>query len=307
MKREHRNGIGRQVWWQLMRPHTLTAAIMPVLMGTSMAYAEGSTFDLFLFAAMMSASVLIQAAVNMFNEYFDYKRGLDSIESVGIGGAIVRKELEEKTVLAAAIVFFSVSVVLGAYICLRTSWWIAAIGSVSMAVGFFYSAGRSPLAYTPFGEAASGFFMGPVIVLISYYIQRKTLTMTAVLIAVPISILVAAILMANNIRDAEGDARKGRKTLAIIFGRDSAITILERMLMTSFLWTAGLVLLNFLTPWVLIVLVAVPKANRAVKIFRSGKTAVEMMPAMKAVSVVHTQFGLLFSTALLLGRLVAVR
>lgn len=290
-----------------MRPHTLTAAIMPVLIGTSMAYAEDSSFDFLLFAAMLSASVLIQAAVNMFNEYFDYRRGLDSLESVGIGGAIVRKELEEKTVLATAIVFFFVSLLLGAYICARTSWWIAVIGSASMAVGYFYSAGNSPLAYTALGEAASGFFMGPVIVLISYYIQRQTVTTSAVLISVPISILVAAILMANNIRDAGGDERKGRRTLAIIFGRDRALIILERMLTTSFLWTAGLVMLNLVTPWTLLVFVSVPKANRAVKILRGGNTPDEMMPGMKAISIVHSQFGLLFSSAILLGKFVVIR
>lgn len=289
-----------------MRPHTLTAAVMPVLIGTSVAFAEGS-FDLLLFAAMMVASVLIQAAVNLFNEYFDFKRGLDSVESVGIGGAIVRRELREKTVLATAVMFFSVSILIGAYICVRTSWWIAAIGAVSMAVGYIYSAGRFPLAYTPLGEVASGIFMGPVIVLISYFIQSGRITVPAVLISIPISILVATILLANNIRDAEGDSKKGRWTLAIISGRVRAINLLERMLITSFLWTAGLVMLSFVTPWVLVVFVAFPKAGKAVRMFRAGSTPSEMMPAMKTVSMVHTEFGLLLSAALLLEAFIRLR
>ena len=92
------------VWWRLMRPHTLTAAVMPVLIGTAMAYDEGK-FNPPLFAAMLVASILIQSAVNMFNEYFDYKRGLDTEASVGIGGVIVSSELEERTVLKSAVVF----------------------------------------------------------------------------------------------------------------------------------------------------------------------------------------------------------
>lgn len=288
-----------------MRPHTLTAAVMPVLIGTSVAFAEGF-YDYLLFAAMMAASVLIQAAVNMFNEYFDFKRGLDSVESVGIGGAIVHNEIREKTVLATAVLFFSVSIALGVYICARTSWWIAAIGAVSMAVGYFYSAGRFPLAYTPLGEAAAGIFMGPAIVLISYFIQSGRVTVPAALISIPISILVAAILLANNIRDTEGDSKKGRRTLAVISGRDKAITLLERMMIAGFLWAAGLVMLSFVTPWALIVFVAFPKAGKAVKMFRSGATPSEMMPAMKAVSAVHTQFGLLFSSAVLLGKFIRI-
>lgn len=284
-----------------MRPHTLTAAVMPVLIGTALAYSDGA-FDLPLFAAMMIASVIIQAAVNMFNEYFDYKRGLDSVESVGIGGVIVREELHEKTVFSFAVTFFSVAAVLGVYICASTSWWIAVIGSASMAVGYFYSAGKYPIAYTALGEAASGIFMGPVIVLIAFFIQRNTITLPAVLLSVPISILVGAILMANNIRDAEGDSRKGRKTLAILWGRERAIRFLGWMFTAAFFWTAGLVLLRVTTPWILLTLLAVPTSVRSIRIFRAGPTSSEMMPAMKAASKLHTQFGILFTIGILLGK-----
>lgn len=289
-----------------MRPHTLTAAVMPVLIGTSMAFADGS-FHLRLFAAMMTASVLIQAAVNMFNEYFDYRRGLDSVESVGIGGVIVRNEIEEKTVLLAAILFFSAAILLGFYICAVTSWWIAIIGTFAMAVGYLYSAGRSPLAYTPFGEAAAGIFMGPVIVLIAYFIQRETVTLRAVLVSVPISILVAAILLANNIRDSDGDLRKGRQTLAILLGRERAIRFLNVMFIASFIWTAGLVLFRVETPWILLAFTGIPKAASAVRLFRSGSSPSEMMPAMKATSVLHTQFGVLFSIGIFIGKFVTLR
>ena len=288
-----------------MRPHTLTAAVMPVLIGTSIAYSDGA-FSLPLFAAMMAASLLIQAAVNMFNEYFDYKRGLDSVESVGIGGVIVRDELHEKTVLRTAVIFFLFAVILGAYICIRTSWWIAAVGSASMAVGYFYSAGKYPLAYTALGEAAAGIFMGPVIVLIAYFIQQDTITLPAVLLSVPISILVGAILLANNIRDAEGDARKGRKTLAILWGREKAIIFLNRMFMTSYIWTVALVLFKVASPWTLLVFLGIPKATRSVNLFRAGSTPSEMMPAMKATSQLHSQFGILFSIGILLGKFLPI-
>jgi 1,4-dihydroxy-2-naphthoate polyprenyltransferase len=289
-----------------MRPHTLTAAVMPVLIGTSIAYSDG-VFSLPLFAAMMAASLMIQAAVNMFNEYFDYKRGLDSVESVGIGGVIVRDELHEKTVLRTAVIFFSFAVILGVYICIRTSWWIAAVGSASMAVGYFYSAGKYPLAYTALGETAAGIFMGPVIVLISYFIQRDTITLPAVLLSVPISILVGAILLANNIRDSEGDAKKGRKTLAIIWGRERAIIFLNRLFMTSYIWTVGLVLFKVATPWTLLVFLGIPKATRSINLFRAGSTPSEMMPAMKATSQLHSQFGILFSIGTLLGKFLPIR
>src|SRR5690625_3560061 len=120
---------GWQVWWRLLRPHTLTASFIPVFIGTIVAYTDGSHHFL-LFAAMLIASLLIQAATNMFNEYYDYVRGLDHEGSVGIGGTIVRDGIAPKTVLSLALIFYAIALLLGIYICALTSWWIAVIGAV---------------------------------------------------------------------------------------------------------------------------------------------------------------------------------
>ncbi|TGJ54880.1 1,4-dihydroxy-2-naphthoate polyprenyltransferase, partial [Ligilactobacillus ruminis] len=97
-------------YWQLMRPHTLTAAVVPVLVGTAAAkiYLLGSEDHLkfSLFLAMLLACLLIQAATNMFNEYYDFKKGLDDHTSVGIGGAIVRNGMSPKQVMNLAIAFY---------------------------------------------------------------------------------------------------------------------------------------------------------------------------------------------------------
>src|SRR5690625_4225012 len=120
---------GWQVWWRLLRPHTLTASFIPVFVGTMFAYITEDIFLVDLFLAMLLASILIQSATNMFNEYYDYKRGLDNEKSVGIGGTIVRDGIHPKTVLYLAFIFFFVAILLGVYICMATSWWIAVIGA----------------------------------------------------------------------------------------------------------------------------------------------------------------------------------
>ncbi len=283
-----------------MRPHTLTAAIMPVLIGSAMATMHGK-IDPQLFAAMIFASVLIQSGVNMFNEYFDYKRGLDTIESVGIGGVIVKEELKAKSVLNIAAASFGISVVLGVYICLRTSWWVAAAGSASMAVGYFYSGGPFPLAYTIFGELAAGVFMGPVIVMIAFFVQSGTLTMNSFLLSIPIALLVAAILLANNIRDFDRDKNKGRKTLAVRYGQGNGINMLTAVFALSFASTVLLVIARLASPWVLISFASIPKAIQSIRTFHRGRNPAEMMPAMKASSDLHLQFGILFSLGILLG------
>ncbi len=117
-------------YWHLMRPHTLTASVVPVLVGTAALNIFSCSEDhikISLFIAMLLACLLIQAATNMFNEYYDYKKGLDDHESVGIGGAIVRNGMSPELVLRLAIAFYILAAILGLFlaelfILVITSW-----------------------------------------------------------------------------------------------------------------------------------------------------------------------------------------
>lgn len=290
---------GWRIWWQLLRPHTLTASFVPVILGTAIALSYGR-IHILLFIAMLVASLLIQAATNMFNEYFDYKRGLDTADSVGIGGTIVRDGIPPQVVLNLAYLFCFAAMLIGVYICMATSWWLALVGTVCILAGYLYTGGPYPIAYTPFGELASGLFMGLIIVLISFYIQTGTVTMTSVLLAVPIAILVAGILMANNIRDLDGDKEKGRRTLAILLGRKRAVAFLTGMFAVAYIWIVGLMIFRVESAWLLIVFFSLPKAFQAAKLFKGKTQSIQLMPAMKATAQMHTLFGMLLSLGLIL-------
>src|SRR5690625_4047941 len=208
---------------------------------------------------MLIASILIQAATNMFNEYYDYKLGLDTEESVGIGGTIVRDGIAPKTVLYLAYMFFALAILLGIYICIQSSWWIAVIGLISMLFGYLYTGGPIPIAYTPFGELFSGFFMGTVIISISYYIQTLTLTSNVIWISVPVAIFIGAILLANNIRDLDGDKENGRKTIAILLGREYAIMFLASLFTLAYGFTAFFIISGMLPLFSIIVFLTIKK------------------------------------------------
>ncbi|MCP8967589.1 1,4-dihydroxy-2-naphthoate polyprenyltransferase [Ectobacillus ponti] len=291
---------GRRIWWNLLRPHTLTAAFVPVFIGTAYALIVYGTIHVPLFLIMLLACILIQAATNMFNEYFDYKRGLDHEGSVGIGGAIVREGVRPNTVLYLAYSFFGAAILLGVYICMNSSWWLAAIGLVCMAVAYLYTGGPLPIAYTPFGELTAGFFMGVVIIGIAFFIQTGAVPREVTLLSIPSSILIGAILLSNNIRDLDGDRESGRKTLAILVGQKHAIMVLAGMFIITYAWTTGLILSGIASPWLLVTFFSIPKAVSAVKGFIGKQHPLEMMPAMVATAKTNTIFGFLFALGLLL-------
>lgn len=292
-----------RVWWELTRPHTLTASFVPVLIGTALALHYG-TLHAPLFIAMMVACLLIQAATNMFNEYYDFKRGIDTEHSVGIGGAIVREGVAPKTVLSIALALYGIAMLLGVYICGSTSWWLCAIGLAGMAVGYLYTGGPYPISATPFGEIFSGFFMGMLIILIAFYVQTGHVTTLSILVSLPIMLLVGAILLSNSIRDIEEDTIGGRKTLAILLGKEKAVKFLAGMFILSYLIVALLVILQLVSPWLLLVFLSVALPIKSIKTFTNGSTPKEMVPGMVATAKTNTIFGFLLALGLLISYLV---
>ncbi|AQU78854.1 1,4-dihydroxy-2-naphthoate octaprenyltransferase [Planococcus faecalis] len=293
---------GWRVWWQLTRPHTLTASFAPVFLGTMIAL-QYSLIDWILFLAMLVASLLIQAATNMFNEYYDFARGLDNENSVGIGGAIVRNGVKPKTVLNLALLFYGIAAVIGLYICSLTSWWLLVVGAVAMGIGYFYTGGPYPIAYTPFGELFSGVVMGYLIVIIAFYIQTGMVTLEASLLAIPSTLLVAAIMLANNIRDIVGDEESGRKTLAILVKRPAAVNILMWFFILAYVWIVILILVGILTPWALLVFISVIKPIKVVQIFKRFTEPLKVMPAMKDTGKTNTFVAFLLGIGLLIDYL----
>lgn len=292
---------GFQVWWRLLRPHTLTASFVPVFVGTMAAlYVEG-TINILLFLAMLIASMLIQCATNMFNEYYDYVRGLDNEKSVGIGGTIVRDGVAPKTVKRLAFAFYGIAFLLGLYICIMSSWWIAAIGLVCMLFGYLYTGGPFPIAYTPFGELFSGFFMGTVIIGISYFIQTYTLTTEVLLISIPIAIFIGCIMLSNNIRDLDGDQENGRVTIAILLGQKYAIVFLASLFTAAYAFTALFIAFQVLPTISIIAFLSIPVAISVIIKFQGKSKPIEMLPAMVATGKTNTIYGFLLGLSLLIS------
>lgn len=293
-----------KLMWQLTRPHTLTAAFAPIILGTVLALGVVE-INWLLFTAMLICGLFLQIATNLFNEYYDFKRGLDTVDSVGIGGALVRHGTKPSTVLTFALVLYALSVVIGVYICMNSSWWLVAIGVVGMLIGYLYTGGPYPIAYTPFGELFAGLCMGIGFILIAYFIQTGNVSMMSFLVSLPLGVLVGAINMSNNIRDIKEDTIGGRKTLAILLGREKAINLLAVSFVVSYLWIIGLVVAGVVSPWLLVVLVSIPKPIAAIKNFKEGEgIPMKQGLAMKSTALTNTFFGFLLSIGLIVAYLI---
>lgn len=286
---------GLRLWWELARPFSLTAAVVPVATGTAFAVLDGE-FAAIPFLAMLLAAVLIQAGTNMFNEYYDHRRGIDTAESVGIAGAIVRAGMSPSSVLSGALLCFVAALVLGLVLTIAAGWPVLAAGALSAAAAFAYSGGPLPISSTPFGEAEVAVFMGPVIVLLAYFVQAETLAWDVAYASMPIAALVAAILLANNVRDMASDAERGRRTLPIVVGRDRGVAVLRALLYAPYGAVALGAAVTLLPPPALLTLATFPMAREQVRRARQFVHPAELNAAVRGTAALHARFGVLLAS-----------
>jgi 1,4-dihydroxy-2-naphthoate octaprenyltransferase len=288
-------------WFWLARPFSLTASAVPVLLGTTLALVDGA-FGWGPFLAMLFGSLLIQAATNMFNEFYDEKRGLDTATTVGIAGSIVRGRIHARSVLVGALVCYTLALVCGIYLVAVGGWPILILGCLSAIGGYLYSAGPRPIAYTPASEVAVFLFMGVLIVVIAYAVQDpSSFPLYVPLAALPIGGPVAAILLANNIRDLSSDRRGGRRTLPIVLGRELAVIVYRALLLEAYVAATALMFFGVVPPECALVFLSLAPALRLWRNIAAYTTPARLDPVVKRTAGLHLLFGLLYSLGILLG------
>ena len=208
-----------QSWILASRPRTLPAAVVPVMVGSALAIYQGIFFPVYSVIALL-CSVLIQIGTNFTNDLYDHLKGTDTKERKGplrvlAFGLISIKEMEWGIFLVFLIAFL-----LGLYLVYEVGIIVLWIGIFSILAGLAYTAGPFPLAYNGLGDLFVFIFFGIVGTVGTYYIHTHSFTLLAFLISLPVGALITNILIVNNYRDIEEDKTAGKKTLAVLLGRE---------------------------------------------------------------------------------------
>ena len=213
-----------QAWLEAARPKTLPASFSPVLVGCALAYRDG-VFKLAPAILCVLVALLAQIASNFANDYFDFKKGTDSVENSSddaFDAVLVYNNLNPKSVCALAIGFLIVAAGMGFYLVYLTGWILLVIGLIGALIVFLYSGGKTPISYMPIGELVSGFVMGGLIPLACCYTLSGVFEPLVLLVALPFIFGIGMILLTNNTCDIEKDINAQRKTISVVLGRDMA-------------------------------------------------------------------------------------
>src|SRR3954463_11490602 len=242
-----------RLWVVAARPRTLPAAVAPVLVGTALAQTEG-TFKPLRFVCALIGSIFIQIGTHLATASPAARRGADTEDRLGPVRVTAGGLMPPRTVLVGTYVAFGVAVAAGAYLTAVAGWQLLVVGVASILAGVLYTGGPRPYGYEGLGELFVFMFFGVVAVTGTYFCQREELTWESFVLAVPVGLLAAALLMVNNIRDLETDRRAGKRTLAVRLGRARARDVYAAMVYLAFAtaplaWVLGG---RGLSPWLLL-------------------------------------------------------
>lgn len=266
---------GARVWLEATRPRTLPAAVAPVLVGTALAWRAGEA-RWPAAAACLGFALLIQIGTNFANDYYDFVKGADTAERVGPRRAVASGLIRPATMRAAMVAVFAAAFALGLTLLVYGGWPLLVIGVASIACGVAYTGGPYPLAYHGLGDLFVFVFFGLVATAATAFVQTGELTTASLVAGVGVGALATNILVANNYRDVETDAKAGKRTLLVRWGRGYGRTQFAFAHAVAVTAPLVLVLLGAAAGWATVVVVF---AAAAVAMRQGARLAAAKTPA----------------------------
>lgn len=286
------------VWIMAARPKTLFAAFAPVIVGASLAVAE-KKFDAISSVVALLCSILIQVATNYTNDLYDHLKGADTKERVGPKRALNEGWVSVDQMKTAIYLTFGTAFLMGLYLVYVGGPFILLIGVLSIIAGFMYTGGPFPLAYNGLGDLFVFLFFGFVGTIGTYFINTGDVSSQALLASIPVGALVTNILVVNNYRDFDQDRKAGKRTLAVMFGKNFALGEYLILLGSSFAVPLIMFVYYDLNAWVFLPYLTLPFAYKLI-VMLLNRHGSELNPALELTARLSAIYGVLFSVGLVL-------
>ena len=300
-------GLTPKLVLQLAAPHTWAASIMPVFLAMCLAAADDGTLSSLMVVVLLLISILMQSAVNTFNDYQDYVKGADTRDNQDdpTDAVLVYNDVEPYGVRNLAVVFVIVAFLLGIYVVVTAGWVPLAIAIVGVVVLYLYSGGPKPLSYFPVGEIVSGVVMGGLITMASYTALTGQLSWWVLLKSLPLIIGIGLIMFTNNTCDIEKDRKVGRATLSVSLGRKDSVIMYHGFIFLWIILIALLVVIFYPTGslGLLFLLAAYPPL---MGLFRNPFVHKTRQAAMSAITSANVVLGFAYGATIMLSGIVIV-
>lgn len=289
---------GLRVWMLAIRVPTLSAAVVPVLVGSALA-ARAHRFNPLIFTVVLCAAILIQIGTNLTNDLFDFQKGADTGARLGPVRVVQAGLLSQKQVAVGSVLSFGLAILLGLYLVKVGGWPILAIGLAAVVSGIAYTGGPWPLGYHGLGDVFVFVFFGLIAMVGTFYLQAGAVTGAALLASLPVAMLVTAILVVNNLRDVDTDRQAGKRTLAVRLGREVTQIQYTVLVLGAYVVAPAMWLVGANSAWAMLPWLTIPLAIRLVRDVWRGEGAVLNL-ALRQTAGLHLCFGILLAAGFVL-------
>ena len=283
------------VWVEGARPKTLSAAILPVFLGTAAAFNE--SFSILPAVLALIVAFALQIGVNYANDYSDGIKGSDGESRSGPARLVGSGLLPPEKVLRAAIFMFTLSAASGLWLSLISTLWLIPIGMVCISAAWFYTGGSAPYGYKALGEVSVFIFFGLVGTNGSFFVQVERFSLLAFILSCIAGLLSCGLMMINNLRDYQNDSAVGKQTLIVLLGENMSKKLFSVIISTSLLLG---VLVSFWHLWALIVLASVPLVFKILKIVNEAKDSKTWARALRQMGILQILVAALLSASLVI-------
>jgi 1,4-dihydroxy-2-naphthoate octaprenyltransferase len=294
-----------EAWYEVTRPFSWTASIVPVLAGAGLAWANAH-FTFWIFLLVLIGGVGLQIGTNVINEIYDVRQGIDTITSPRASHALLKGALTEREAFGVGFGAFAMVALVGIVLILLRGWPMLLLGVTGLVAGYSYTGPPFQYKFHALGVPLVAVLMGPLMVVGSYYAISGGFDVAALYASIPIGLLVAAILHANEWRDVSEDARAGIFTLSAAIGAQAAHYLYVSLVTGAYL-VIGLAAIGHLLPVsTLLVVLSLPVfvwVLRASELGASGQVRALSMIDLKTARL-HSIFGALLVVGLAMARYV---
>jgi 1,4-dihydroxy-2-naphthoate octaprenyltransferase len=287
-------------WVLASRPATLPAGAAPVIVGSSLAGAAG-VFRWDALVVILFSALAIQVGVNFANDLADAQKGADTETRIGPPRAVATGLLSAEHMKRGIVIAFGLAAIAGVYLIWLAGWVILAIGVISIIAALGYTNGPIPYGYYGLGELFVFIFFGLVATVGTRYVYDQTAPADAWVSGISMGLLAAAILVANNVRDSDTDRVAGKRTLAVVLGRNPARVLYAAMVLGSFAVVAAAVPVGTLSTWSLLTLLALPLTVPPIRTIFTETAGPPLIGVLKETARLQLVFAALLAVGVLIA------
>ena len=292
-----------RTWLTAVRAYSYPASVVPIALGTALAYREAGEVRFGAFVLALIAGILVHTGCNLLNDLYDFRRGVDREDTFGGSGVLVSGALTEDAIARGAWLCLGLAAGLGLTLVGRVGTPLVVLGVFGIAGAVLYTATPVAAKYHALGAPLVFLAMGVGMTVGGYLVQTGGWNAAIVLASLPVGFLVTAILHANDTRDLADDRASGIHTLAIALGPHGSRVLFSALLVATYASTAALAAVGVVPLAALASFVTLPIAVGLHRLAFSdaAERSESLRDAPERTAKLHLAFGALYTLGIAFG------